>query len=272
MNPNIINLSDFELTTSDLLGSDAMRYGSGVFETLYVSPQGIEHFEAHLDRLEQGAAALGIFLPDCLTDRSALHRKLCALLDRGEEPCSLRLQLTKTGEKTLFWGQFRSFDYKPEQYRQGFKVGIKATNLLEADALSAFKHTSYLRHWQARFDLKARGYDEYLWLNPKGRLTEGTVSNYFFLKEGIWHTPSLSEGILPGVMRAAILASMDQKGVKIREGSFALADVEAAEALFLSNALMAVMPVCQLGEKTFEVDFALTQWLYQLLGLKRNLF
>lgn len=273
MESNFINLSDFNFTLDDLLVSEGLCYGASLFETLYVNPFGIEFFDAHMDRLERGAAVLRISLPKLIKERERLKELLFALfLQTGESQGSLRLQMTCSNGKTLFWGQFKRFLYEPAQYHSGLTVGVKPTSLLEADALSDLKHASYLRHWQGRFDLKEKGYDEYLWLNPKGRLTEGTISNFFFIKDNKWNTPRVSEGILPGTMRGALLASLRQNGVEVREGIVTLADVESAEALFLCNALMAIMPVCQFNDQPMKVDIRLTRWLYDQLNLKRNIF
>lgn len=265
-----INLSDFEFSLEDLLNSEGLLYGAGLFETMYIDTNGIEFFYAHLDRLQAGTEALKINMQGQLANRELLYMKLVnKFKELNLDRASLRIQLTKSGDKVIFWGQFKPFLYNEKQYLEGFKLGIKPTSLLEAEPLSSFKVSNYLRHWQGRFDLKEKGFDEYLWLNPLGKLTEGTITNYFFLKEGIWYTPKLSEGILPGIMRAALIASFKENGVKIMEGSFGIADVETAESIYLTNSLMGIMPVRALESKAFSVDKNLSRTLCQMLNLSR---
>lgn len=265
-----INLTEIEFSIEDLLNAEAMLYGAGLFETLYIDSNGIEYFDAHLDRLQAGAEALNINLPKQMANRELLYRKLVQKFESLDlVQSSLRIQLTKSGDKTLLWGQFRPFLYTESQYLEGFKLGIKPTALIEAEGLSRFKVSNYLRHWHGRLDLKEKGLDEYLWLNPLGKLTEGTVSNYFFLKNGVWYTPRVSEGILPGVMRAGLIASLKENGVKIVEGSFVLADVESAQRIYLTNSLMGVMPVNTFANKPFDVDKNLTMALWNGLKLSR---
>ncbi|HCO44824.1 MAG TPA: hypothetical protein DIT63_12020, partial [Gammaproteobacteria bacterium] len=48
--------------------------------------------------------------------------------------------------------------------------------------------------------------DVVLW-NRRGELTETTVANLAFLRDGVWYTPPVRCGLLPGTYRAALLAA-----------------------------------------------------------------
>lgn len=43
--------------------------------------------------------------------------------------------------------------------------------------------------------------DERIFLNTKGQICEGTVSNIFFVRDGRIYTPAIDSGLLPGTVR-----------------------------------------------------------------------
>ena len=72
-----------------------------------------------------------------------------------------------------------------------------------------------------------------IFLNERGEVCEGSRSNIYVLKNGVWHTPPLHCGLLGGVMRRQLL---DQDAVV--ESVLAASDLEApTAAIRLSNGL-----------------------------------
>lgn len=55
---------------------------------------------------------------------------------------------------------------------------------------------------------RARGFDEIVFRNERGELAEGSISNLLLRKEGIWKTPPLSCGLLPGIQREKALREL----------------------------------------------------------------
>ncbi len=52
----------------------------------------------------------------------------------------------------------------------------------------------------------ATGCHEVLFCNPQGLLTEGSFTSLFVARDGVLLTPPLADGVLPGILRAALLA------------------------------------------------------------------
>jgi len=75
-----------------------------------------------------------------------------------------------------------------------------------------------------------------LFINERGELTEGGRTTIFIRPQlsDEWLTPPLSAGVLPGVMRAAILRD---PSLKAREANLTIEDVISANEIMLSNAL-----------------------------------
>jgi para-aminobenzoate synthetase / 4-amino-4-deoxychorismate lyase len=76
------------------------------------------------------------------------------------------------------------------------------------------------------------GVDEVVFLNERGELTEGSITNLFIDRAGMLLTPPLSSGLLPGTLRAELVTSG-----KAVEQVLMLDDLEAAEAIWLGNSV-----------------------------------
>ena len=83
-------------------------------------------------------------------------------------------------------------------------------------------------------DAEAQGAFDALFFNERGELTEGGRSNVFVRLDGHWCTPPLSCGVLPGVMRAVLLAA---PAWAAREQVITLEMLDEAEDLVVCNAL-----------------------------------
>lgn len=88
----------------------------------------------------------------------------------------------------------------------------------------------YERH---RMMAEKKGLADYIFLNERGELTEGSVTNVFIESGGKFYTPPLSCGVLPGVFRARVLA----KDVRASERVITLDDLRSAEAIYLCNSV-----------------------------------
>jgi len=64
------------------------------------------------------------------------------------------------------------------------------------------KTFAYINSIQARREAHQAGADDALLLNTQTELCCGTAANLFVRRHGIWLTPPLNSGCLPGVMRA----------------------------------------------------------------------
>ncbi|KQV61236.1 hypothetical protein ASC95_04270 [Pelomonas sp. Root1217] len=94
----------------------------------------------------------------------------------------------------------------------------------------------YLAHKTTRRELYALGkpaeaFDLILW-NEAGELTECSFGNLALLLDGEWLTPALFSGLLPGVMRAELLAQG-----RIKEARLTRGDLTRSEGLAFFNSL-----------------------------------
>ena len=82
------------------------------------------------------------------------------------------------------------------------------------------------------------GFDEVLFLNLRGQVTEGAISNIFIEKDGQWFTPPIECGLLAGVQRRHILETQPNVAEKV----FYPQDLRQADAIYLCNALRGLRP------------------------------
>jgi para-aminobenzoate synthetase/4-amino-4-deoxychorismate lyase len=88
----------------------------------------------------------------------------------------------------------------------------------------------YTEEWNAA---RAAGFDDVLFLNLRGEVTESAIANVFLVKDGRWFTPPLECGLLAGVQRRCQLDAHPE----IEKRVLTLADLRAADVLYLTNAV-----------------------------------
>ncbi|MCX7887971.1 MAG: aminotransferase class IV, partial [Verrucomicrobiae bacterium] len=113
--------------------------------------------------------------------------------------------------------------------------------------LARFKTASRLHYVLARREAEQQGADEALLLNPDGRIAEFSTANIFLVCDGVLLTPPVSDGVLPGITRAAVLELAGKLGIATREQSLSVEVLAEAEEVFATNSLIGVARVCTWG-------------------------
>ena len=110
-------------------------------------------------------------------------------------------------------------------------LGLSETILNSSDPWLLHKSSNRALYDAERANLPD-GIDEFIYLNERNEVCEGTITNIFVKKAGQWLTPPLSSGCLPGVLRRK----------KIEDGScqvkiVTFSDLHDAEKIIVGNAL-----------------------------------
>lgn len=221
-----------------LLAHDrGLTLGDGLFETIAVKAGVPLRLDAHLKRLRDGADFLGIPLPH---GDMVLHDAIAGLVGaNGLHEAAVRLTLTAgpgprglprpdhpTPTLMLAAGPF------PTEAPPARLIIARTTCRNEKSPLSRLKTLNYLDSIIARREAMARGADDAILLNTQGRVAEATAANLFLSLDGHWVTPPVSEGALPGTMRAALL-----KNWRALERPVTVADLHRADDAVLTTAL-----------------------------------
>ena len=195
-----------------------LRLAEGVFETILINNGVAMLLEPHLQRWHQGAKYLGLPTPPAIAEIKTLTNQ--AILRSGISNGALRLNWSRGsgGGRGLAlaeiegpgrcWGSLHH--YKPNFQLQSTWVSQKVKRWAES-GLSHYKTFAYVEMALAKQEAQNAGHQEALLLSSAGGLCCASSANLLVWRAGIWHTPALSSGCLPGVMRAQAV----QQGIAI---------------------------------------------------------
>ena len=196
-----------------------------LIETMLYEPgKGLWLEQRHFERL-MASAAYYAFAFDEERARAALR---AAIETHREETLRVRLTLAEDGAVNVTVTVL-SADARLEV--MGYMVS--PTRLNSANPFLYHKTTRrelYDEEW-ARYHDEV-GADEVIYLNEDGDLAEGSRTSIFVERDGVLVTPPLTAGLLPGTLRAELLASG-----RAVEGRLGLEDLQAAEACYLGNSV-----------------------------------
>ncbi|WP_107994751.1 aminotransferase class IV [Trichococcus paludicola] len=236
--------------------SPGFMYGYGVFETIRVSGKQALFLDQHYTRMVRALSVLGMTCPYQETDLQPIIEKLLKLNGVSEGfvkvVCSKPTPekqahqeadiLILTGMKT----------YK-EEYATGLKVCLADARRNEFSKLVSIKSMNYAENILEKEAAVQRGFDEALFLNTQGQVAEGCVANIFWVKAREVYTPAAACGILEGTARERVIQQCLELGMPIHEGSYLQEELFDADEVFLTNALMGIMPVSRLEDKYFDL-------------------
>lgn len=262
---------------SDAIKADdrGLAYGDGLFETIEVSQGKLLYWQRHMDRLVLGCQRLSMPMVDC----EQLLDEATQLLSKQREGV-LKIIITRGGggrgykfpEPTIptrLLTVHPEVDY-PESYKTtGVSLALCNTRLGLNPQFAGLKHLNRLEQVMARSELDISTVQEGLMLDYEGFPIEGIMSNLFWLSGGKLFTPELGLCGVAGVIRSIIIELAKKNRIPYQEGRFTMAQLWAADELFMTNSLIGIWPVKQLAEQPFLVG-NMTRKLMNLLGEERE--
>lgn len=190
-----------------------------LIETMRWTPgEGFALLNRHLTRMAGSARYFGYPL-----DRGLVRRTLATVTGSGI-PLRVRLLLDEDGQVRVEQGPL------PPTTATPVRAGLALTPVDAVDPLLYHKTTK-----RGTYDAAAGSRpdcEEVVLWNRDGYVTETTIANIAVCRDGRWVTPPVSEGLLPGTLRAELLA----RGV-IEEGRIAVESVTAGTRLAAFNSL-----------------------------------
>ncbi|MCW8829716.1 MAG: aminodeoxychorismate lyase [Gammaproteobacteria bacterium] len=224
-----------------------LHYGDGLFETIAIVNGRPQLWQAHMERLLEGCHRLGIPLPD-VAQLAAEAAAVCV----GSGRAVLKIIITRgSGGR----GYLPPADAQPSRLlfcypwpahaddAAPITLRLCRTPLSCNPALAGIKHLNRLEQVLARQEWDEASIGEGLMCDPSGHLIEGTMSNLFVVRAGELLTPDLSECGVAGVMRRQVLALADALLLSVRVTRLAVAEVEAADEVFITNSVLGIRPV-----------------------------
>jgi para-aminobenzoate synthetase/4-amino-4-deoxychorismate lyase len=203
-----------------------------LIETMLFDGTSLPFLTLHLERLASSAAYF-----DFVCDHDSIEsqlRQLEASLPGGQR-LRIRLLLDSAGLITLSHTAI-----SPESSPLKVRISPHRTN--SGDVFLRHKTTLRSFYDQQYADARNDGFDEVLFLNERGELTEGAISTLFLNLGGQLLTPPLSSGVLPGILRRHTLATRPEA----REATVTIDDLRVADSVFFGNSVRGLRQVSQI--------------------------
>ncbi|MBK1700439.1 aminodeoxychorismate lyase [Thiococcus pfennigii] len=231
------------------IGDRGLQYGDGLFETIALRGGRPCLWDLHLARLREGAARLGLPLPD----PACLHRECLALgaelpdgvvkliVTRGDGGRGYRPPAMPHPRRIL------TLHARPAHPRSwgddGVAVVLCRTPVGQSPALAGLKHLNRLEQVLARAEWDDPQIAEGLMADADGHLVGGTMSNLFLLRGRTLLTPPLDRAGIAGTVRAALVRLAPGLGHRVVETRLRRADLADADGAFLTNAVIGLWPI-----------------------------
>lgn len=228
-------------------------FGDGVYEVIPAYGGRLFRLEHHLRRLDSSLAAIRMDNP--LSD-AAWEAVLQRLIDQHPgRDLGVYLQVTRgTAEKR---DHVIPAAVDPTVFAMASPVdppdpalaerGVAAVTLDDIRwQLCHIKATTLLANVLLRQQARDEGAVEAI-LVRGGEVTEGAASNLFIVAEGLVLTPPKGPHLLPGITRDLILELAAEAGIPYAEASIGVAQLEAADEVWLTSSTREVLPVTRLN-------------------------
>ncbi len=231
-------------------------YGYGLFESMRTYGGRVFRIIRHIDRLKRAADVLGMRLPDVdfekavydtLRANNLSEARLRLAVSPGEGEAAPDPSTCKN--PTVFISANAYTPMSDETCNRGFRAALSDIRRNSTSPLSQLKSANYLDMILARTRARNAGYDESLLLNDRGHLAEGSTSNVFIVSGGKIASPSVDDGILPGVTREAVLELASSVGIEAEERPVELEELYQADEAFLTNSVIGIMPLVEVDDR-----------------------
>ncbi|WP_375568738.1 D-amino-acid transaminase [Seohaeicola saemankumensis] len=227
----------------------------GVYEVTSVLGGKLIDFDGHLARLERSLSELDMDKPEGFDNLLEIHRELVRL--NGIEEGMIYLQVTRGAPGDRDFAFPDPEVTKPTlvlftQNKPGLAAnpvaqkGIKVISIEDIRwGRRDIKTVQLLYPSMGKMMAKKAGCDD-AWMVEDGAVTEGTSNNAYIVKGNRIITRQLSNDILHGITRAAVLRFAREAQMEVEERAFTIAEAQDADEAFITSASTFVMPVVEI--------------------------
>jgi branched-chain amino acid aminotransferase len=234
-----------------------LHYGSGVFEGERAYGGNIFQLRAHTERFFNSGRILGFEIPYTVEEIEAACLQVLAangqadayirpIAWRGSEQLAVSAQLTKIHVAIATWAW-------PSMYGADRMKGVRLDMATwkrphPETAPTASKATGlYMIGTLSKHAAEAKGFNDALMLDWRGRVAEATGANIFFVFDGELHTPT-PDCFLDGITRRAVMKLAVRNQIKVVERAVLPEELSRSTEVFLAGTAAEVSPVRQIAE------------------------
>ncbi|MCT4553862.1 MAG: D-amino-acid transaminase [Pelagimonas sp.] len=227
----------------------AFLMADGVYEVTSVLEGKLIDFDGHAKRLERSLNELDMPKPACFDDLLEIHRELVRVNDITEGLVYLQITRGAPGDRDFVFPDPATCEPTVVLFTQNKPGLAEAVNPLKIISVEDerwgrrdIKTTQLLYPSMGKMMAKAAGADD-AWMVMDGYVTEGTSNNAYFIKGNKIVTRALSNNILHGITRAAVLRFAREAQMEVEERNFTIEEAQGADEAFVTSASAFVMPV-----------------------------
>jgi D-alanine transaminase len=230
----------------------------GVYEVTSVIDGKLIDFDGHTARLDRSLRELDMENPISRDDLLEAHRELVRLNAINEGLVYLQITRGAPNDRDFV---FPDPDETPQtivmftQNKPGLaenptaKKGIKIISIEDIRwGRRDIKTVQLLYPSMGKMMAKKQGADD-AWMVEDGAVTEGTSNNAYIVKDGKIITRALSNDILHGITRAAVLRFAQEAQMEVIERDFTITEAQEADEAFITSASTFVMPVVEIDSQ-----------------------
>ncbi|MFE0172318.1 branched-chain amino acid transaminase [Streptomyces sp. NPDC059002] len=240
--------------------TQSLHYGWAVYEGIRAHSTGagpaVFRLPDHLARLRDSAR---VYLMDLPYDADELAHAVVELirangtgpryvrplvyLDHGS--MGIALDLSRVRVAIAAW------EWEAAPPPSGWRLMTSGWRRNRHDAIPPFAKATgaYLNSSLCKLAAVRAGYDDGLQLTGAGCIAECSAANFFLVKNGVLHTPAVSEGILPGITRDTVLRLARHAGIETAERPIAHTEAYTADEAFVTGTSIGVVPIASVDDR-----------------------
>lgn len=204
---------------------DGFNFGKGVFETVKVVGKKPILLDKHIKRINNSLLFLKI-------NQKIEVQEIINFIN-SEKSEDYALKIVVSDENKIITK--RKDPYIDVDSNKIFKLKLSDMIRNSTSHMVYHKTLNYYDNIIEKRKAKAEGFDEVIFLNERGELAEGAVSNIFLKKGDVYYTPPLTAGILNGTMREFVIENYN-----VVEKTIFPDEIKEFDEIFITNALMGI--------------------------------
>jgi D-alanine transaminase len=259
---SIVYLNDAYLPMAEAKISPMDRgflFGDGIYEVVPSYNGQMIGFSPHIDRMNNGMAAVGIEL-------GWSHQQWKDVCDNlieknGSGNLSLYLHVSRGSDTKRFHAYPEdveptvfafAFEIPPEPVADkakvvGYKVATSRDLRWKRCQIKSTALLGNVMHFQHGYE---QGANETLLYNERKELTEASACNAYIVKNGVVITPPSDNQILPGITRHILLDLLRRDGsIPLEERAVTMDEVFDADEVWVTSSSKEVVPVIEVDGK-----------------------
>ena len=226
-----------------------------VYEVTSVLDGKLIDFKGHADRLNRSLDELDMKNPISYGELLEIHRELVSINNINEGLVYLQISRGAPSDRDFVYPNPEETDQTVVLFTQNkpglanspvAKKGLKIISIADDRwGRCDIKTVQLLYPSMGKMMAKKMGADD-AWMVQDGHVTEGTSNNAYIIKNNKIITRGLSNSILHGITRAAVLRFAKEAQMQVEERNFTIDEAYEADEAFITSASTFVMPVIEI--------------------------